>query len=120
VKKVYNHPSGRNRRIYLRRTSTFAERLLWNELRGRRLNGLKFRRQYGIENYVVDFYCSDYNLAIELDGEVHTFEENIERDKLREINLILMGIKILRFTNKEVTDNMKAVLKKIIEFTRKA
>lgn len=89
------------------------------KLRNRKLDGLKFRRQYGIENYVIDFYCSDYKLAVELDGDVHLFEDNIEKDKLRQIHLEGIGIKFLRFSNSEVIHNLGNVLKKISAYTKK-
>ncbi len=69
--RIFNRKSQTGRRRHLRKEAPKAERLLWWRLRGRQVHGLKFRRQYGIGRYVVDFYCVEARLAIEVDGESH-------------------------------------------------
>jgi very-short-patch-repair endonuclease len=64
----------------LRKTQTDAEQILWLKLRSRRLSGFKFRRQHPIDNYILDFYCNEAQLAIEIDGGQHAEEKNIKRD----------------------------------------
>jgi very-short-patch-repair endonuclease len=91
----------------LRRRQTSAEDLLWQQLRGRRL-GLKFRRQVPIAGYVVDFFCFDAKLMIELDGRQHAMEA--EYDVRRTAELEAHGLTILRFRNEAVRNNLDGVL----------
>jgi very-short-patch-repair endonuclease len=95
----------------LRKEETNAESSLWEELRNRRLGGYKFRRQYGIERYVADFYCSDARLVIEVDGPIH--QKQTEQDKCREEEIIQRDITVIRFSNNEIIKDIKAVLQKI-------
>jgi very-short-patch-repair endonuclease len=90
---------------------TLAENKLWSYLRGRRLLGVKFRRQHPIDKFIVDFYCTTANLAIEVDGPIHEYTR--EEDAIRQEFLENLGIRILRFTNDEVLDSIKSVLEKI-------
>ena len=96
----------------LRREYTNAEKILWDELRGNKLK-VKFRRQHPLDMYILDFYCPEIKLCIELDGSVHKIKENKEYDKDREAYLKQKEIKILRFWNTEVENNLKEVLEKI-------
>ena len=102
--KVFENARGNRKEL------TKAERLLWAELRNRKLNGLKFRRQHPIDKYVADFYCVEKNLIIELDGNIHSESEIKQYDEARTKELNNLGIKVLRFTNEEVLNNMPAVL----------
>ena len=111
--RTFNRTQTKRKRQYLRRNLTSAEKLLWPKLRGRRLSGLKFRRQCGIGNYVVDFYCPEIKLAIEIDGDVHGYNPQRRKDKQKEEYLRTLGVKLLRFTNGNITDSMDWVLKKI-------
>ncbi|MBS1576389.1 MAG: endonuclease domain-containing protein [Bacteroidetes bacterium] len=99
----------------LRQVSTEAEKLLWSELRNRKLNGLKFRRQHPVDKYVADFYCHEKRLVIELDGVVHDKKENKEYDQARTIELAGLKINVLRFRNDEVENDIEKVLTKIIQ-----
>jgi len=101
----------------LRKAATPAERLLWDHLRNRKLNGLKFRRQHPIDKFVVDFYCHEKKLVIELDGDVHDIKVNKEYDEARTAMLAGLDIYVLRFKNEEVIDKIEIVLKKITETT---
>jgi len=101
----------------LRQELTKAEKILWAELRNRKLNGLKFRRQHPIDKFVLDFYCHERKLAIELDGSIHDGKLNKEYDEARTAMLGGLGIYTLRFRNDEVINNIESVLRKINEVT---
>jgi very-short-patch-repair endonuclease len=94
----------------LRKKQTSAEEVLWQELRNNKL-GFKFRRQYPIDKFFLDFYCFDKKLGIEIDGDIHKFQ--LEADKERQEVIKTLGIKIIRFKNDEVVNNLQAVLEKI-------
>ena len=97
----------------LRKGQTRAEEILWEELRKNKLKGYSFRRQYPIGRYVVDFYCCKAKLAIELDGEIHDYIENIKYDKNREVEIQARDIKMIRFRNKQITTDLESVLRSI-------
>ncbi len=97
----------------LRQKMTPAEVALWQMLRNRQLDGIRFVRQYSIDNYILDFYCPQFHLAIELDGNVHFDEFYIERDKIRTQFLEDRGIRILRFENFEVFQYPERTLNEI-------
>jgi very-short-patch-repair endonuclease len=99
----------------LRNNATSAEAALWNLLKNKKLNGLKFRRQHSLGNYIVDFYCSSIKLIIELDGNPHGSYSQIEKDKTRDEFLINMGYKILRFENRFVFQDPDFVLEEILK-----
>ncbi len=94
----------------LRRDSTDAERILWSELRGNRLNGVSFRRQVPIENYIADFICHAAKLVIELDGGQHFSNDGERADARRSSAIEAMGFKVLRFSNLDVMTNRGGVL----------
>jgi very-short-patch-repair endonuclease len=96
---------------HLRKRLTDAERMLWNRLRAKQIEGVKFRRQEPIDNYVVDFVCFEKRLIIELDGGQHAADKkkDIRRDKYLEEN----GFRVLRFWNSEVFTNIDGVLEMI-------
>ena len=97
----------------LRRKETEAEQKLWSLLRNRQLKGKKFRRQHAITKYIVDFYCHECKLAIELDGYHHKNDDVKEYDKARTALLNEYGITVLRFWNEEVIEETEVVLEKI-------
>ena len=99
----------------LRERMTEAEGLLWNVLSGKKFGGYKFRRQHIINQYIVDFVCLREKLVIELDGQYHFEEEQIEKDKIRTEFLESEGYKVIRFENKEVIKEIDAVLEKILK-----
>ena len=86
----------------LRKEMTEAEKVFWEMVRGRRMFGLKFRRQQVIDGFVVDFYCDSLGLCVEIDGAVHDTEEQRNYDKLRDEALELRKLKVLRLRNEEV------------------
>lgn len=100
----------------LRKSMTVAEKILWQRLRNRQVNGLKFRRQHPVDVFILDFYCHVKKLAIEVDGGIHNNEEQREWDENRTYELNEFGIKVLRFTNEEVIDQTKEVMKSIFEY----
>lgn len=115
--EIFNKKEYIKKRQYLRKNMTKAEIVLWSKLKGKQLNGLKFRRQCGINNYVVDFYCPELKLAIEIDGDVHAYNSRIVYDKKRQKEIEALGIKVLRYTNNDVTQNIEGVLYDIIAAT---
>jgi len=88
----------------LRRESTIAERSVWEIVRNRRLLGFKFRRQHVIDGFIVDFYCPELKLVLEIDGRVHEDPENIAYDAARSAHLELRGLLVARFRNDEVCE----------------
>jgi very-short-patch-repair endonuclease len=101
------------RRRSLRRRSTDAEHLLWRLLRRRGVLGIKFRRQHPVGPFILDFYCADHRLAIELDGGQHYTDEARAYDEARTIYLARQGIRVLRFGNHELFEDAEAVLEVI-------
>ncbi len=97
----------------LRQNMTEAEKLLWERLKKKQLDGHRFRRQHPVYRYVLDFYCHEKNLAIELDGGVHRKSE--EYDEFRDETLKSTGIETLRFSNDDVFNNIDQVLTEIKE-----
>ncbi|NVO21328.1 MAG: endonuclease domain-containing protein [Bacteroidetes bacterium] len=101
----------------LRERQTVAEKVLWEAIRSRRCNGLKFRRQHPSFRYILDFYCVEHKIAIEIDGSIHQAPEIHEYDDHRTTVLEELGLRVLRFSNKEVVNNLGEVLSSIIEAT---
>jgi len=106
--------SAHNKARYLRKSQTDAESLLWSRLRARQLTGIKFRRQHPIGPYVLDFYCAEAHLAVEVDGSQHLESIAINQDQARTKFLENKSIKVIRFWNHEVLENLDAVLESII------
>ena len=100
----------------LRRNMTLAEKILWEHLRAKRFHGLKFRRQQIIVGFIVDFYCHSLGLVIEVDGEIHNQQK--EYDRHRENILMAEGLQIIRFTNRQVIEDIESVLKAIADTTK--
>jgi very-short-patch-repair endonuclease len=101
----------------LRLNLTPAEQKLWQALSKRQLNGIKFRCQHPIGPFIVDFYCPEYRLVIELDGSIH--DQQIEQDTARTAQLNQFGYHVIRFRNETVLTNLKHVLHQILEATNK-
>ena len=97
----------------LRENMTFAEVLLWNELKQKKMLGYDFDRQKPIDNFIVDFYCKDLKLAIEVDGISHFSEEAIEEDEVRQSKLESLGITFLRFDDRLVRKDLANVVSEI-------
>jgi len=116
--QVFNNVKNIQFRRMLRKNQTEVEKIVWNKLRSGRFFGIKFFRQYGIGNYIADFYCPEFKIVVELDGGQHFEGERIEYDKKREEYMLLKGVKTLRFTNFDILHNLDGIiehLKNIIE-----
>ena len=97
----------------LKKEMTDAEKALWEKLRDRRLNNLKFRRQHPTGKFILDFYCHELKLAIEVDGNIHEMEDVKEKDQGRTYMLAEWEITVIRFTNEEILNNINLVLENI-------
>ena len=117
--QIFNKTAKKSLRRLLRKQQPRSEELLWRKLRSRQLAGFKFRRQYSIDRYVVDFYCSDAQLVVEIDGDSHFTPEAQKYDKIRESYFGSLGLTTIRFTNLEVKENLAGVLMVIQEATKK-
>ncbi|GAG50687.1 unnamed protein product, partial [marine sediment metagenome] len=95
-----------------------AERELWQRLRNRRLD-YKFKRQFGIGRYIVDFYCPELKLVIEVDGATHTTDKELQYDKIRQKYLESLGLTVKRYLNSDIKNNMHEVLNSIVEACNK-
>lgn len=114
-----NERASTEQRLYakrLRSQLTDCERLLWRQLRNRQLAGMKFRRQHPCPPYVLDFYCAERMLAVELDGGQHYEETGLEKDRLRTDYLERKGLDVLRFSNLDVLQNLEGVLAEILRW----
>lgn len=106
--QIFNLPRYKQRRQHLRNNATVPERTLWQLLRGKQL-GVKFRRQHGIGHYIVDFYCPERRLVIELDGESHSSDTAQDYDRQRDNYLNSLGLRVIRFTNEQLAENPEGV-----------
>ncbi|GAB4305383.1 MAG: hypothetical protein Kow0091_08470 [Geminocystis sp.] len=115
-KSISNLKDKKELRKSLRNNATSAEQLLWKALQGKQLDGFKFRRQHSIGNYILDFFCPSVSLAIELDGETHYTPEAQEYDRIRDNFLANVGIRVIRYHNHDVCDNLTGVLEDIRQY----
>ena len=102
----------------LRNNATAPEAILWRALKGKQVDGLKFRRQFGLGPYVLDFYCPEIRFCIELDGEVHKSYEQSQYDEIRTRFMASNNIKVIRFENDVVYRNIEAIKETIKEHKR--
>lgn len=114
--RIHNILETKDLRRRLRREDTPAEKILWEALRNRKLDGQKFTRQHGIGAYVADFHCSKHKLVIEVDGKIHLRPDVAERDKIRSEFIEAWGITIVRFRNEEVLNDIAMVLEEIRKY----
>jgi very-short-patch-repair endonuclease len=98
----------------LRRHMTVAEAILWNKLKDRKRFKVKFRRQHPIDFFIVDFYCHSLKLVIEIDGEMHETQVQKDHDRARAWHLEQFGIRIVRFSNDEILNDLNSVLEKVL------
>ena len=118
--RKYNLSEQKEFRRDLRKGMTSAEVVLWKMLSGRRLDGLKFRRQFGVGPYVLDFYCPELRLAVELDGRPHFSDMGMAYDHQRSVYLEREhGIHVLRFENRDVFESPETILYEIRCFREK-
>ena len=115
-----NPTSQKNFRQHLRKQGTVAEAVLWRMLKDSQIEGVKFRRQFGAGNYILDFYSSELKLAIELDGAPHYSIEGDECDVTRfQVLFHEFGIRHLRFENREVLQELQRVVAEITDVVKK-
>ena len=107
---MINPKNTKKSRRYLRKNMTNWEVRIWSELKGKKMFGFKVRRQYGFDNYIIDFYCPTLKLAIELDGDVHHFEEKKIIDQRKDVRLSEAGIKIVRIENLDLEEDYESTL----------
>ena len=111
--KHYNKKSETEKRRSLRQNQTHCEQIVWTQLRNRQFKGLKFKRQYSVDHYVIDFYCAELKLAVEIDGNIHDEPDQKEYDIYRQKYLEKFGITFVRITNEELLGNPNKAFKKI-------
>jgi len=110
----YNKSSEKQKRRFLRKNAPAAKRIIWRQLRARQIGGFKFRRQFSVDQFVLDFYCPEVKLAIEIDGDTHFTDEAREYDIWRERCIRKFGVTFLRFTNLEVYNCLDGVLEVVL------
>ena len=108
TQKIFNKIEYKQRRQTLRNNMTEPEKRLWGILRNHQL-GVKFRRQHGIGHYIVDFYCPELKLIIEVDGESHFSEDAQAYDKIRDKFMLELGLTTIRITNTAIMQNIDGV-----------
>jgi len=111
--KIFTKTKIKERRRELRHNLTRAEAILWNHLKQKQICGQRFLKQYSIESFIVDFYCPKLRLVIEVDGETHLTDKELEYDKIRQDKIEKLNIIFLRFTNGDVYNGLDLVLEKI-------
>jgi very-short-patch-repair endonuclease len=113
MRQIHNRQPLKPRRKELRSSLTPAEATLWKSLQRSQVNGKKFRRQHSVGNYILDFYCPECRLAVELDGQGHFNSMTSEYDYRRDEYLKKLKIRVLRFENRLVFENLEGVLQMI-------
>jgi len=108
--KIFNRNTSKDTRKELRNNLTKGEVILWQHLKGSQLGGFKFRRQQSIQDFVVDFYCPEIKLAIEVDGQTHGFEEVFVRDQWRQNIIEKEGVIFKRYTSNDIFNNLDQTL----------
>lgn len=121
MSQIFNQHQRKKLRQQLRNNAPDPERLLWFKLKGKQCYGLKFRRQCGIGQYVVDFYCPRKKLVVEIDGDTHYIGNAASYDQVRDNYLKSLGLKVLHFTNLDVQQNLvgvwETIAREVGEFT---
>lgn len=113
--RMFNSRSGRQTCRALRKRMPEAEVILWSKLQRRQLGGCKFRRQYGVGRYSIDFYCPKLKLVVEVDGDGHLRADREKKDRVRQKYIEGFGIQFIRFGNEDIHRNLDGVLTKLEE-----
>ena len=111
--QIFNRRDQTAKRQLLRRNAPETETLLWERLRGKQIQNTKFRRQYSVGPYVLDFYCPALKLAIEIDGPTHDGGDAPEYDAARQAYVETLGVVFVRFRNAEIYTHLDAVVERI-------
>lgn len=109
-------PSTFQKAKMLRANMTSQEKLLWEELKGNKVDGLRFKSQHPIDTFIADFYCHKLHLVIEIDGDSHNSNDQKEYDEGRTYDMEKHGIRTLRFTNQEIENDVPSVIRSIKKF----
>ncbi len=110
----FNKTEQKGKRKLLRKNMPSAEIILWSRLKSRQMLGYKFRRQYSVDHYILDFYCPELKLAVEIDGESHfNAHGRKENDLKRQRFIESFGIQFVRYTNNEIVENIAGVLQNL-------
>lgn len=104
------YPRNLERKRQLRSEATRSEQILWSKLRTKQIQNLRFRRQHGIGPYIVDFYCPEKFVVIEVDGDIHAMEDHKEMDQQRENYLKSLGLEVIRYVNDDILNRLDVVL----------
>lgn len=112
--QIFNRRSQIVKRRILRNNVTKPELLLWSKLKNKQLCGYRFRRQFSVGRYVVDFYCPEFRLVIEVDGPQHKLQDAKKYDKQRNTFMKSLGLKVIRFSNEEVVNKIENVTQTIL------
>ena len=113
---IHYNPKLKALAAHLRSQGTKSEILLWNQLKGSQMNGFRFIRQKPIGDYIVDFYCKEVGLVIELDGLSHQYNEVMDLDERKQSYLESIGLKVIRFEDEDVIRDLPNVMR-VIEYT---
>jgi len=117
--KHYNKKSEQEKRRYLRKQMTYCEKIVWTHLRKKQL-GYRFLRQYSVDHFVIDFFCPELKLALEIDGETHNLPDQKKYDKKREEYLRKFNFSFVRIKDEELQSNPDKAFKKIEEAIKTA
>jgi len=115
--EIFNQKSRKESRKQLRGRATKAETIFWLKIKNKQ-TGYKFRRQHGISKYIVDFYCPEKKIVVEIDGGIHFCSQNIKSDRAREDYFKKLGLKIKRYTNLDILRNIENVLADLSYFLK--
>lgn len=118
MSRHYTKKFEQEKRRHLRTNMTPSEKIVWTHLRKKQL-GYRFLRQYSVDHFVIDFYCPELKLAVEIDGDVHEVPENKEYDKDRQKYIEGFGIKFIRIKNEEIFGNADLAFEKIVSAIEK-
>ena len=113
---IHYNPKLKALAAHLRSQGTKSEIILWNQLKGSQVNGFRFIRQKPIGDYIVDFYCKEVGLVIELDGLSHQYNEVMDLDERKQSYLESIGLKVIRFEDEDVIRDLPNVMR-VIEYT---
>jgi very-short-patch-repair endonuclease len=112
--RIYNRKKDQQKRRNLRKNMPKSEVLLWMKLKNHQMHGERFLRQYGVDQNILDFYCPNLKLAVEVDGDSHFIPGSEEKDKARQLHIEAFGVRFLRFTNTDVCENLDEVCRAIL------